>query len=151
MSRVACLLIVPRSPASPSSPKPKSITMGIDEIKPRQLAPSVGTGDADCVIVMVPTRAIYNSAVTESHLHFGAFDFTALSPATMKDFDPVGDGLEVLFGSFCFQVGQTGTLHLPERVPLPSIWPASWAPHPVLCTSTSTDESYDSSSYNSDL
>src|SRR3954463_8286421 len=125
--------------------------MGIDEIKPRQLATSVGSGDADCAIVTVPTRSIYNSAATESHLLFGAFDFTAHSPATIKDFEPVGDGLEIMFGSFCFQVGQTGTLCLPERVPLPSIRPASWAPHPVLRTSSSTDESYDSSSCNSDL
>src|SRR3954462_8349090 len=151
VSRVACLLTVPRSPASPSSPKPKSITMGIDEIKPRQLAPSVGTGDADCAIVTVLTRTIYNSAATGSHLLFGAFDFTAHSSATMKDFEPIGDGLEILFGSFCFQVGPTGTLRLPERVPLPSIKPASWAPHPVLCTSSSIDESYDSSSCNSNL
>src|SRR3954469_24833359 len=148
---VACLLTVPRSPASPYSPKPKSITMGIDEIKPRQLAPSVGIGGADCAIVTVPTRSIYNSAATESHLLFGAFDFPAHSPATMKDFEPIGDGLEILFGSFCFQVGQTGTLRLPERVPLPSIRPASWAPHPVLRTSSSTDESYDRSRCNSDL
>src|SRR3954463_13731178 len=125
--------------------------MGIDEIKPRQLATSVGSGDADCAIVTVPTRSIYNSAATESHLLFGAFDFTAHSPSTMKDFEPVGDELEILFGSFCFQVGQTGTIRLPERVSLPSIRPASWAPHPVLRTSPSTDESYDSSSCNSDL
>src|SRR4051812_1716554 len=125
--------------------------MGIDEIKPCQLAPSVGTGDADCAIVTVPTRAIYNSAAMESHLLFGAFDFTAHSPATMKDFEPVGDELEILFGSFCFQVGQTSTLRLPERVPLPLIRPASWAPHPVPCTSSSTDEFYGSSSCNSDL
>src|SRR3954471_382966 len=150
--RVACLLTVPRSPASPSSPKHKSITMGIDEIKPRQLASSVGTGDADCAIVAVPTRAIYNSVATESHLLFGAFDFTAHSPATMKDFEPVGDGLEILFGSFCFQVGQTGTLRLLERVMPPSIRPASWVPPiGVLRTSTLTDESYDISNYNSDL
>ena len=129
----------------------KSITMGIDEIKPRQLAPSVGTGDADCAIVTVPTQAIYNSTATESHLLFGAFDFTAHSPATVKDFEPVGDGLEILFGSFYFQVGQTGTLRLPERAPLPSIRPASWTPHPVLRTTSSTDDSYDSSSCNSDL
>src|SRR4051812_14131007 len=109
--------------------------MGINESKPRQLAPSVGTGGADCAIVTVPTKAIYNSSVTESHLLFGAFDFTAHSSATMKDFVPVGDGLEILFGSFCFQVEQTGTLRLPERVPVPSIMPASWAPHLVLRTS----------------
>ena len=125
--------------------------MGIDEIKPRQLAPSVGIGAADCAIVTVPTRSIYNSAATENHLLFGAFDFTAHSPDTMKNFEPVGDGLEILFGSFCFQVGQTGTLRLPERVPVPSIRPASWAPHPVLRTSPSTDEFYSSSSCNSDL
>src|SRR3954470_5810844 len=125
--------------------------MGIDEIKPRQLAPSVGIGAADCAVVTVPTRSIYNSAATENHLLFGAFDFTAHSPATMKDFEPVGDGLEILFGSFCFQVGQTGTLRLPERVPVPSIRPASWAPHPVLRTSPSTDEFYSGSSCNSDL
>ena len=115
--------------------------MGIDEIKPRQLAPSVGVGAADCAVVTLSTRSIYNSAATENHLLFGAFDFTAHSPATMKDFEPVGDGLEILFGSFCFQVGQTVTLRLPERVPLQSIRPASWAPHPVLRTSSSTDES----------
>ena len=60
--------------------------MGIDKIKPRQFAPSVGTGGADCAIVMVPTKAIYNSSATESHLLFGDFDFTAHSPATLKDF-----------------------------------------------------------------
>src|SRR3954464_5575483 len=125
--------------------------MGIDEIKPRQLAPSVGIGAADCAVVTVPTRSIYNSAATERYLLFGAFDFTAHSPATLKDLEPVGDGLEILFGSFCFQVGQIGTLRLPEQVPLPSIRPASWSPHPVLRTSPSTDESYDSSSCNSDL
>ena len=76
--------------------------MGIDESKPRQLAPSVGTGDADCAIVTVPTKAIYNSSEMESHLLFGAFNFTAHLPATMKDFEPVGGGLEILFGSFCF-------------------------------------------------
>src|SRR4051812_4222965 len=125
--------------------------MGIGESKPRQLAPSVGIGAADCAIVTVPTRSIYNSAAMESHLLFGTFDFTAHSPATMKDFEPVGDGLKILFGSFCFQVGQTGTLRLPGRVPVPSIRPASWAPHPVLRTSPSTDEFYDSNSCNSDL
>ena len=125
--------------------------MGIDEIKPRQLAPSVGIGAADCAVVTVPTRAIYNSSAKENHLLFGTFDFTAHSPATMKDFEPVGDGLEILFGSFCFQVGQTGTLRLPERVLMPSIRPCSWAPHPVLRTSPSTDEFYSSSSCNSDL
>src|SRR3954470_3423732 len=125
--------------------------MGIDEIKPRQLAPSVGIGAADCAIVTVPTRSIYNSAATENHLLFGAFDFTAHSPATMKDFEPVGDGLEILFGSFCFEVGQTGTLRLPERVPLLSIRPASWAPHPVLRTTSSKDDSYDGNNWNSDL
>src|SRR3954465_14611228 len=125
--------------------------MGIDEIKPRQLAPSVGTGGADCAIVTVPTKAIYNSAVTESHLLLRPFRVPPHSPTTLQDFEPVGDGLEILFGSFCFQVGQTGTLRLPERVPLPSIRPASWPPHPVLRTSPSTDESYDSSSRNSDL
>ena len=88
--------------------------MGIDEIKPRQLAPSVGIGAADCAVMTVPTRSIYNSAATENHLLFGAFDFTAHSPATLKDFEPVGDGLEILFGSFCFQVGQTGTLRTPS-------------------------------------
>src|SRR3954470_12742669 len=81
------------------------------------MAPFVGTGDADCAIVTVPTKAIYNSAATESHLLFGAFDFTAHSLATLKDFEPVGDGLEILFGSFCFQVGQTATPRPPERVP----------------------------------
>src|SRR4051812_31604142 len=125
--------------------------MGIDEIKPRQLAPSVGTGDADCAVVTVPIRSIYNSAATESHLLFVAFDFTAHSPATIKDFETVGDRLEILFGSFCFQVGQTSTLRLPEQVPVPSIRPASWAPHPVLRTSPSTDEFYSSSSCNSDM
>src|SRR4051812_17660993 len=126
--------------------------MGIDEIKPRQLALSVGIGGADCAIVTVPTKAIYNSSATESHLLFGAFDFIAHSPPTLKDFKPVGDGLEILFGSFCFQVGQTGTLRLLERVPLSSIRPTSWAPHPnVLRTITSTDESYYNSICNSDL
>src|SRR4051812_28578849 len=125
--------------------------MGIDEIEPHQLAPSVGIGGTDCAIVTVPSEEIYNSSATESHLLCGTFDFTAHSPATMKDFEPVGDGLEILFGSFCFQVGQTGTLRLLERVPLPSIRPASWAPHPVIRTTSSTNESYDSSSCNSDL
>src|SRR4051812_24983293 len=70
----------------------------------------------------------------------------------MKDFEPAGDRLEILFGSFCFQVGQTGTLRLPERVPPPSIRPALWVPPiGVLHTSTLTYESYDSSSCNSDL
>src|SRR4051812_16082186 len=104
--------------------------MGIDEIKPCQLAPTVGTGDADCAIVTVPTRAIYNSAATESHLLFGAFNFTAHSPATM-DFDPVGDGLEILLGSFCFQVGQTGTLRLQRGCPYPRSVPLR-GPH-TLC------------------
>ena len=76
--------------------------MGIDEIKPRQLAPSVGIGGTDCAIVTVPTKTIYNSLATKSHLLFRAFNFTAHSPATMKDFEPVGDGLEILFGSFRF-------------------------------------------------
>src|SRR4051812_20335351 len=126
--------------------------MGINESKPHQLASSVGIGGADCAIVTVPTKAIYNSSATESHLLFGTFDFTAHSPATLKDFEPVGNGLEILFGSFCFQAGQTDTLRLLERVPLPSIRPASWAPHPnVIRTTTSTYESYDSSSRNSDL
>src|SRR3954470_19794365 len=70
----------------------------------------------------------------------------------MKDFEPVGDGLEMLFGSFCFQVGQTGTLRLPERVPPPSIRTALWVPPiSVLRTSTLIDESDDSNSCNSDL
>src|SRR4051812_49228067 len=102
--------------------------MGIDEIEPRQLALSVGNGDADCAVVTVPSRAIYNSSATESHLLFGAFDFTTHSPTTLKDFESVDDGLEMLFGSFCFQVGPTGTLRLPERVPPPSISSALWVP-----------------------
>src|SRR3954463_15046359 len=126
--------------------------MGIDEIDPRQLAPSVGNGGADCAIMTVPTKAIYNSSATESHLLFGAFDFTVHSPATLKDFEPVGDKLEMLFGSFCFQVGQTGTLRLLERVPPPSIRPASWVPSiGTLRASTLTDESEDNNNCNSDL
>src|SRR3954463_3858313 len=126
--------------------------MGIDEIKPRQLAPFVGIGAADCAVVTVPTRSIYNSAATENNLLFGAFDFTAHSQDTMKDFELVGDGLEILFGSFCFQVEQTGTLRLPEWVLPPSIRCASWVPPiGVLRTSTLADESYDNSSCNSNL
>src|SRR4051812_15123800 len=58
----------------------------------------------------------------------------------------------MLFGSFCFQVGQTGTLRLPERVPLPSIRPASWVP-PIdaLRMLTLMEDLDDSSSCNSDL
>src|SRR4051812_34031578 len=74
--------------------------MSIDEIEPRQLAPSVGTGDADCAIVTVPYGAIYNSSAMENHILFGTFDFTAHSPATLRDFESIGDGLEMLFGSF---------------------------------------------------
>ena len=81
--------------------------MGIDELNPRQLASSVGIGSADVAASSAPSTAIYNSATVEIHQFFGAFDLTAHSPATMKDFEPVGDGLEILFGSFCFQVGQT--------------------------------------------
>ena len=76
--------------------------MGIDEIEPHQLAPSVGTRDADCVIEMVPSGAIYYSSTTENHFLFGTFDFTAHSPATLRDFESVNDGLEMLFGSFYF-------------------------------------------------
>jgi len=45
--------------------------MGIDEIKPRQLAPSVGTGDADCAIVTVPSAAIYDSSAPAEQFCFG--------------------------------------------------------------------------------
>ena len=126
--------------------------MGIDEIKPRQLAPSVGSEDADRAVVTVPSGAICDSLTTESHLLFGAFDFTAHSSATLKDFESVGDGLEMLFGSFCFQVGQTDTLCLPEWVPPPSIGPASWVP-PIgaLHASTLTNDLDDSSNCNSDM
>src|SRR4051812_43534999 len=126
--------------------------MGINDSNPRQLASSFGSGDADRAVVTIPSGAIYDSSATESHLLFGAFDFTAHSPTTLKDFDSIGDGIEMLFGSFYFQVGQTGTLRLPERVPLPSIKPASWVP-PIsaLQTLTLTDDSDDSGSCNSDL
>src|SRR3954463_8265763 len=135
------MLTVPRLPSSPSYPKPKSITMGIDEIEPRQLATFVGSGGVDRAVMTVPSGSIYNSSATESHLLLGAFDFTSHSPATLRDFESIGDGLEMLFGSFCFQVGQTGTLRLPERVPPPSIRPALWAP-PIgaLHVSTLTDD-----------
>src|SRR4051812_37919990 len=109
--------------------------MGIDEIEPRQLAPSVGNRDTDRAVVTVPSGAIYNSSATESHLLFSIFDFTAHSPTTLR---------EMLFGSFFFHVGQTDTLRLPKRVPPPSIRPASWVP-PIgaLHASMLTDESDD--------
>ena len=63
--------------------------MSIDEINPRQLAPSVGNGDANFAVVMVPSGEIYNSSATESHLLFSAFDITTHSPTTLRDFESV--------------------------------------------------------------
>jgi hypothetical protein len=44
--------------------------MGIDEIKPRQLAPSVGIGATDCAIVTVPIYLIYYSSVPMERIYF---------------------------------------------------------------------------------
>src|SRR4051812_44840671 len=92
------LLAVPRSPASPPSPKPKCIIMGIDESNPRQLASSVGTGDDDRAIVMAPSTMIFDSSVVENHLLFGTIDFIVHSPATRRELDFVGDGINMMLG-----------------------------------------------------
>src|SRR5215216_2813697 len=100
------------SPALPPFPKPKSITMGIDELNPRQLAPSVGIGSADVAASSAPSTVIYNSAIAEVRHLFGVFDFTVHKSATRPAFESVGDGISLAIGSFRFQMG---TLRIPDQ------------------------------------
>src|SRR5215216_1132701 len=109
------------SPALPPSPKPKSITMGIDELNPPQLVQYVGIGSADVAASSSPSNAIYNSATVEIRQLFGAFDFTVHTPATRPAFESVGDRISLAIGSFRFQVGQMGTLCMPDQPTIPSI------------------------------
>ena len=102
--------------------------MGIDELNPRQLAPSVGSGSADAAASSAPSNAIYNSATAEIFQIFGAFDFTVHMPATRPVFESMGDGISLAIGSFRFQVGQMGTLRMPDQPTAPAIAPASWFP-----------------------
>src|SRR5215216_2231138 len=142
------------SPALPPFPKPKSITMGIDELNPHQLAPSVGIGSADVAASSAPSTAIYNSAIEDICQLFGAFDFTVHTPATRPAFESVGDGVSLAIGSFRFQVGQMGTLRMPDQPTTPAIAPASWFPPsigtlselnaPVAVENTVSDSSRDS-------
>ena len=53
--------------------------MGIDELNPRQLAPSVGAASSNVAIVMAPSHAIFESSASENHLLFGTIDFTVHS------------------------------------------------------------------------
>ena len=105
--------------------------MGIDELNPRQLAPSVGIGSADVAASLAPSTAIYNSATAEIRQLFGAFDFTVHTPATRPAFESVGDGISLVIASFRFQVGQMGTLCMPDQPTEPAIAPASWFPPPI--------------------
>ena len=59
---------------------------------------------------------------------FGAFDFTVHTPATRSAFESVGNGISLATGSFHFQVGQMGTLRMPDQPTVPLIAPASWFP-----------------------
>ena len=102
--------------------------MGIDELNPRQLAPSVGTGSADVAASSAPSNAIYNSTIAEIRQLFGAFDFTVHTPATRPAFESVGDGISLAIGSFRFQVGPLGTLRMPDQPTTPAIAPASCFP-----------------------
>ena len=102
--------------------------MGIDELNPRQLAPSVEIGSVDVAASLAPSNAIYNSATVEIRQLFGAFDFTLHTPATRPAFDSVGEGISLAIGSFRFQVGQMGTLRMPDQPTAPAIAPASWFP-----------------------
>jgi len=105
--------------------------MGIDELNPRQLTPSVEIGNADVVASSAPSTVIYNSATTEIRQLFGVFDFTVHTPATRPAFESVGDGISLAIGSFRFQVGQMGTLRMPDHPTAPAISPASWFPPPI--------------------
>ena len=79
--------------------------MGIDELNPRQLAPSVGIGSVDVAASSAPSTVIYNSATAEIRQLFSAFDFTVHTSATRSAFESVGDGISLAIGSFRFQVG----------------------------------------------
>ena len=89
--------------------------MGIDELNPRQLAPSVGIGSADVVASLAPSTAIYNSAIAGIRQLFGAFDFTVHTPATRPAFESIGEGIRLAIRSFRFKVGQLGTLRMPDH------------------------------------
>jgi len=106
--------------------------MGIDELNPRQLAPSVGIGSVDVAAFSVPSTAMYNSATTEIRQLFSAFDFTVHMPATRPAFESVGDGISLAIGSFRFQVGQMGMLRMPDQPMVPSIALASWFAYVVI-------------------
>ena len=130
--------------------------MGIDELNPRQLAPSVGSGSADVATSLVPSTALYNSATVEICQLFGAFDFTVHTPATRPAFESVGEGIGLAIGSLCFQVGQMGTLRIPGQPTASAIAPASWFPPPIgtlseLNTSATAETTDSDNSRESDL
>jgi hypothetical protein len=72
-----------------------SLTVGIDEIAPRQLAPSVGTAGAGIASTMASTPAIYDSSTAEESIYFSPFCFTPHSLAQLPIFNSLHHGVDL--------------------------------------------------------
>ena len=115
--KVPCVLPVSRrNHLRALFPKPKSSTMAIAEVTPRQLAPSVGTLHVGSAIPAASSSSTLDSATIYDAIYFD-------SEAAAKS---------ITFGSFDF------TPHSPMSNLVFKLFATAWIWRSEICTSTST-------------
>jgi hypothetical protein len=112
--------------------------MDIDEVSPRQLAPSVGsidTGDMDSPVLA--TSPVINSMIIVSQVRFGSIEFLPHPPSLLPVFENMDHGMDLPIGSLSFRVGSRGSICLSDPI---CSGPSAIDEAPIRATS-STDSS----------
>ena len=86
--------------------------MGIVEVTPSSLAPSVGIWGAGTEASSAPSASIGNSPIRVDSIRFGSVDFTKHSPASSPAFSCINGSMDLTFGDFNFRATRTGILRL---------------------------------------
>ena len=97
---------------------PKSTTVGIAEVLPRQLAPSVGissTGPMESLI-LISTNGV--SSTLSEQIFFGSLEFVPHTLAQCTVFSTLHEGIDLTFGSLRFHINIIGSVQL--RTPITS-------------------------------
>ena len=84
--------------------------MGIVEVTPSLLAPSMVIWGSGIEASSAPTTAICNSPIGVDPIQFGSIYFTEHLPASREAFDALDESVDLMFGDLNFRASRTGIL-----------------------------------------
>ena len=106
--------------------------MGIGEVTPRQLAPSVGTTSVGSTTSMASSPWIYDSSAPTEEISVDNLNFTFHSEAAKPAFKDLSCDLDVYFGNLSYRLTAFGMLRFPDQI-------RSTSPDPIYYVGSCTD------------